>query len=126
MTLAELAEAADLPARTIRFYIARGLIEGPVKAGRGAAYTPEHLKRLEQIKKLQAQGRMLDEIGRVLGGAEPAPQAARPIAWWQHRIADDVIVWTRADSSPWRTRQVRTAIDEFVQRIGARDENKEK
>ena len=63
-TLAELAEAAGIPARTIRFYIARGLLDGPLKAGRGAVYTAEHLARLEKIKTLQAEGRMLAEIGR--------------------------------------------------------------
>lgn len=109
MTLAELADAAELPARTIRFYIARGLLDGPVKAGRGAAYTAEHLQRLEKIKSLQAEGRMLSEIGRALKGAEQ-PEAEAPTAWWRHNVADDVIVWTRADLSPWRTKQVRAAI----------------
>ena len=70
LTLAELAEAAGVPARTIRFYIARGLVDGPVKAGRGAAYTAEHLARLERVKSLQAEGRMLSEIGRIVGGVE--------------------------------------------------------
>ena len=51
-----------MPARTIRFYIARGLLDGPVKAGRGAVYTADHLARLERIKEMQAEGRMLAEI----------------------------------------------------------------
>src|ERR671922_115977 len=54
MTLGEIAAAAGLPARTIRFYIARGLLNGPVKGGRGAAYTTEHLARLDRIKSLQS------------------------------------------------------------------------
>ena len=49
MLLAELAEKAGLPGRTIRFYIARGLLPGPLKAGRGAAYGQEHLDRLREI-----------------------------------------------------------------------------
>jgi DNA-binding transcriptional MerR regulator len=114
MTLAELADASDLAARTIRFYITRGLLDGPVKAGRAAAYTAEHLARLEKIKRLQAQGRMLSEIGRSLAGNAPEKSAAPPTAWWQHSIADDVVVWTRADASPWRTKQVREAIDELA------------
>ncbi len=114
MTLAELADASGLPARTIRFYIARGLLDGPVKAGRAAAYTPQHLARLEKIKKLQAQGRMLREIGRSLAGAAPEKNAAAPTAWWQHAIADDVVVLTRSDVSPWRAKQIREAIDELA------------
>jgi DNA-binding transcriptional MerR regulator len=117
MTLAELADASGLPARTIRFYIARGLLEGPVKAGRGAAYTPEHLARLERIKKLQADGRMLSEIGHSLGGMKTQPAAGAPTAWWQHAIGDDVVVLTRADIGPWRTKQVRAAIEEMARRL---------
>ena len=118
MTLAELAEASGLAARTIRFYIARGLLDGPVKAGRAAAYTEDHLARLEKIKKLQAQGRMLSEIGRSLaGGTTPERYAAAPTAWWRHAIADDVVVLTRSDVSPWRTRQIREAIDELARSL---------
>ena len=118
MTLAELAEASGLAARTIRFYIARGLLDGPVKAGRAAAYTEEHLARLEKIKKLQAQGRMLSEIGRSLaGGTTPERYAAAPTAWWRHAIADDVVILTRSDASPWRTRQIREAIDELARSL---------
>jgi DNA-binding transcriptional MerR regulator len=116
LTLAELAEAAELPARTIRFYIARGLLDGPVKAGRDAAYTDEHLQRLKSIKKLQSEGLMLSEIGRVLDGAKPHSEPPAS-AWWQHVVADDVIVWTRADQSPWRLRQVRAAIADFAHTV---------
>jgi DNA-binding transcriptional MerR regulator len=118
MTLAELADESGVAARTIRFYIARGLLDGPVKAGRGAAYTAEHLARLEKVKKLQAQGWMLSEIGRSLAGAAaPESGVAPPTAWWQHAIADDVVVWTRNDVSPWRTKQVREAIEELARSL---------
>ena len=117
MTLAELAEASGLAARTIRFYIARGLLDGPVKAGRAAAYTAEHLGRLEKIKKLQAEGRMLSEISRSLDGGAPENNEAAPTAWLQHSIAGDVVVWARADMSPWRTKHVRAAIDELARSL---------
>ena len=110
MTLAELAEASGVPARTIRFYIARGLLDGPAKAGRGAAYTSEHLDRLEQIRTLQSDGRTLTEIAQRFS----LPQ---PTAWWQHALADDVIVLAKADASPWRTKQIRAAIEEFARRL---------
>jgi DNA-binding transcriptional MerR regulator len=114
LTLAGLAEQCGLPARTIRFYIARGLLDGPVKAGRGAAYTSAHLERLEEIKRLQAGGRMLSEIGRSLGGADPERAAIATTAWLQHAVAGDVAVWTRADMSPWRAKQVQAAINELA------------
>jgi DNA-binding transcriptional MerR regulator len=117
LTLADLAESSGLPARTIRFYIARGLLDGPVKSGRAAAYTSEHLERLEKIKELQAKGRMLSEIGRSLTGTAQEKSAAPPTAWWQHAIADDVVIMTRADAGPWRTKQIRAAIEEFARNL---------
>jgi DNA-binding transcriptional MerR regulator len=93
------------------------LLPGPAKAGRGAVYTNAHQERLEKIKTLQSQGRHLVEIGPLI---EEAP-AARPdypsAAWWQHAIADDVLVWTRGDVSPWRQKQIRDAVDQMAQRL---------
>jgi DNA-binding transcriptional MerR regulator len=113
-TLAELSEESGIPARTIRFYIARGLLDGPVKAGRGAVYTAQHLARLEKIKELQAEGRMLAEIAHDLNGGGPVQTALPPSPWWQHAIEDDVIVWVRADVSPWRIKQIRAAVDDLA------------
>jgi DNA-binding transcriptional MerR regulator len=124
-TLAELSDASGIPARTIRFYIARGLLDGPVKAGRGAVYTSDHLARLEKIKGLQGEGRMLAEIAHDLArdrndgpaAQEAAQRAVPPAAWWQHMIADDVMVWVRGDVSPWRMKQIRSAVDELASRL---------
>jgi DNA-binding transcriptional MerR regulator len=116
LTLAELSEASGVPARTIRFYISRGLLKGPVKAGRGAVYTAEHLSRLSEIRALQADGRMLSEIGldAELASAEAV---AAPEPWLQYTISDDVTVSVRARMSPWRTKQIRAAIDQLARRL---------
>jgi DNA-binding transcriptional MerR regulator len=119
-TLAELADRSGIPARTIRFYIARGLLDGPLKAGRGASYTSEHLERLEEIKRLQAEGRVLTEIAQILGGGPPPQIAAPPTSWWQHVIEDDVVVWVRTEVSPWRMRQIRAAIDDMASRLNVK------
>ena len=125
MTLAEVAEASGLPARTIRFYIARGLLSGPVKGGRSAAYTAEHLAGLDRIKKLQSEGRTLADIARTLAGFGESA-AAPATAWWQHTIADDIIVWVRAGAAPWRTKQIRAALDEFACQVGTANNEREK
>lgn len=119
MTLADLEAAAGTPARTIRFYIARGLLKGPLKAGRGASYTAEHLARIEQIKALQNDGHTLTEIAYLLEGASAKKQSAAPTPWWQHAIDQDVVVWVRADVSPWRLKQIRDAIDKMASRLEA-------
>jgi DNA-binding transcriptional MerR regulator len=116
-TLAELSEASGIPARTIRFYIARGLLDGPLKAGRGAVYTAEHLARLEKIKNMQAEGRMLAEIAHDLDGGRPLETAVPPSPWWQYAIHDDVMLWVRGDVSPWRMKQIRAAVDEMTSRL---------
>jgi DNA-binding transcriptional MerR regulator len=118
ITLAELAEASATPARTIRFYISRGLLDGPSKAGRGAAYSTAHVARLEEIKTLQGEGRTLAEIAhRLSRGGDTLSPAATPEAWWRHVVCDDVIVMTRADASPWRTKQIRSAIEDLAARL---------
>ena len=125
MTLADLATESGIPARTIRFYIARGLLSGPVKAGRGAAYTAQHLARLGEIQKLQSAGRTLSEIIHLLSaGPAPAP-ASLPTACWQHVVDDDVMVLVRGDVSPWRMKQIRAAIDNLAEQLAA-SQNSEK
>jgi DNA-binding transcriptional MerR regulator len=74
---------------------------------------------LDRIKHLQATGHTLLEIGRILDGPSAGESEAAPAtAWWQHEIAGDVIVWVRAGASPWRTKQLRAAVQEFARRVG--------
>jgi len=72
-TLRELAAETGVPGRTIRFYISRGLVDPPLRGGRGAAYGVGHKARLEAIKKLQAKGMMLAEIAHAIALANSAP-----------------------------------------------------
>ena len=121
LTLAELSEASGVPARTIRFYIARGLVEGPSKAGRGASYTAGHLERIEQIKKWQSEGRMLSDIAREFGDKTTLPET-QPVPWLQYQVADGVVILVRADTGPWRTKVIREAIEEFARRLAPKRE----
>ncbi|MEO7651853.1 MAG: MerR family transcriptional regulator, partial [Bryobacteraceae bacterium] len=111
-------------ARTIRYYISRGLLEGPVQAGRGASYTSEHKRRLEEIREQQSSGKMLADIALSMEGS-PSPQPPTPSAWWQYPVSDDVLVWVRADASPWRLKQVRSAVAEMNARLRQADGNEE-
>ncbi len=69
-TLKELAAEAGVPERTIRFYISRGLVDPPLRGGRGAAYGEKHKERLELIRSMQARGMMLAEISHSLSMPE--------------------------------------------------------
>lgn len=123
MSLGELARRGGLPGRTIRFYIARGLLPAPHKAGRGASYGPEHLERLEVIQGLQKQGLTLGQIGHRLAGAVAVPtleqagqgervsgDAPAPEGWMHYRVAEDVVVQVRTGASPWRVRVIRNEL----------------
>ena len=51
-SLEELSELTGISRRTIRFYIQKGLMNGPEGEKRGAYYTTEHLEDLLRIKRM--------------------------------------------------------------------------
>jgi DNA-binding transcriptional MerR regulator len=61
-SLAELARVTGVTPRTVRFYIAQGLLPGANETGPGATYDERHLARLRLIRRLQAQHLPLAEI----------------------------------------------------------------
>jgi DNA-binding transcriptional MerR regulator len=65
-TIDALAEASGVPARTIRFYQAEGLLPWPDKRGRQAIYHDEHLERLQAIGVMQDRGLQLAAIRDLL------------------------------------------------------------
>ncbi len=117
LTLAELADQTGLAARTIRFYIARGLLDGPTVAGRGAVYTQEHLARLRQIQQLQAGGATLNEIAFQVRNESIAPTLPAPVSLQGYALTSDVTVLVRGGVPPWRMHQIRAALQEFASRL---------
>ncbi|MBP7705692.1 MAG: MerR family transcriptional regulator [Candidatus Aminicenantes bacterium] len=90
-TLRELAAETGATERTIRFYISRGILPPPLRAGRGAAYGEEHRARIEDIRRLQAQGLTLAEVAHALARGE----SAAPLVMKGGERADGVrrMVW---------------------------------
>ncbi|HEV7216840.1 MAG TPA: MerR family transcriptional regulator, partial [Chloroflexota bacterium] len=68
LSIEALAERVGLPLRTIRFYIARGLLHGPGSRGKAAAYGEDHLLRLQLIRRLAESRMPLEEIRQRLAG----------------------------------------------------------
>ena len=124
LTLAELANQTGLAARTIRFYIARGLLDGPSVSGRGAVYTHEHLERLRQIQALQAAGATLNEIAFQVPREHNAPPLSLPDPWQGYGLTSDVTVLVRGGVPPWHMHQIRTALHEFALRLHQIKKNK--
>ena len=85
-SLADLCGLADVTPRTVRYYIAQGLLRSPGTTGPGARYDDGHLARLRLIRRLQREHLPLAEIRARLaaltddeaiaqaeGPAEPPP-----------------------------------------------------
>jgi DNA-binding transcriptional MerR regulator len=121
-TLKQLAAAARTAPRTIRFYIARDLMPGPVQAGRNAHYDRSHLRRLRRIGELKQKGLTLAEIAVKLdaGGQPRELPAPTPLAGMV--LSEDVQVLIRTDVPPWRLRQVRKILSETARQLNANQE----
>jgi DNA-binding transcriptional MerR regulator len=61
-TIGELADAAGVTTRTIRYYTAEGLLPPPETRGRYALYSADHLRRLHMIARLKDAYLPLGEI----------------------------------------------------------------
>jgi DNA-binding transcriptional MerR regulator len=72
LSIDDLAQAADVPVRTVRYYISEGLLPGPGARGRAAAYDAEHLARLQLIRRLVEQHLPLVEVRARLAELSPA------------------------------------------------------
>src|SRR5688572_5160641 len=78
-SIGDLADAAGVSRRAIRFYVQQRLLPPPLGRGRGGHYDGSHLERLRRIGELQAAGHSLDAIRRILETGEVvAPPAVAP------------------------------------------------
>ncbi len=66
LSIKDLAAAANVSVRTVRFYQSQNLLDAPGTRGSSAKYGESHLKRLELIKALQKERLTLEEIGARL------------------------------------------------------------
>ena len=126
ISLNELAKASGVPERTIRYYISRGLISGPMRGGRGAEYTQEHLAGIQNVRRLQSGGMTLAEIEHQFAqhGGHRRPAIA-PESWSMYRISPDVTVQVRDGLSPWRIKHLRSAIARLAAELAADNDSQE-
>jgi DNA-binding transcriptional MerR regulator len=69
-SLTELADLAGVTPRTVRYYLAQGLLPAVGQTGPGSKYDEDHLARLRLIRRLQAEHLPLAEIRRRLDDLE--------------------------------------------------------
>lgn len=77
LSLEALSQISGLPVRTIRYYIARGLVARPEGEKRGAYYTQHHLEQLVAIRRWQDAGLSLERIAELLTAPPPDLAALR-------------------------------------------------
>ena len=94
LTIARLARAGGVGVETIRYYQRRGLLAEPPKAGAVRRYSVEDVRRLLFIRRAQAAGFTLEEIGELLAldSSHDRPRvralAAERLAALDSRIAE--------------------------------------
>ena len=101
LTVGELTRAAGISRRTLRFYVTRGLLPAPEGRGRGARYTGEHLRLLNEIGRMQDAGLSLSAIASVLAGERreaDAMQRVVPVSRGNRSRALPVSTWVRIEA----------------------------
>ncbi|WP_242608601.1 MerR family transcriptional regulator [Actinomadura formosensis] len=87
--IGELAKAAGVPVRTLRYYQERKLLPPPRREGRIGLYREDHLARLRVIGNLLDRGHTLEGIRELLS------------AWEQGRDIAAVLGVEKAVTTPW-------------------------
>ena len=132
-TLDEIAALAELPRRTVRYYIQSGLIDRPQGVGKGAYYTQSHVEQLLLVRKWQLAGLSLERIGELLkqqaaGPLPPTPRRAGTVEVWSHLVISDGVELnlepSRAGLSPEQIRAFFRAVTQAYEQIDQNEERK--
>lgn len=128
-SLDELCTLAELPKRTVRYYMQLGLVDRPVGETRAAHYTSRQLEQLLTIRKWTQAGVSLERIRELLDGAPPPvpprPRASGTVEVWSHLIVADGIEITlepgRAGLTPEQARAFFKGVLALHQNITKKD-----
>lgn len=119
-TLDELAALAGVTARTVRYYIAQGLVDRPHGEKRGAYYLRRHLEQLLMVRRWSDAGLSLERIRELLAGApeDPPPRAVRPgtvEVWSRVTLADGLELHVEPSRAGMDPQQLRDLVREVTQ-----------
>jgi DNA-binding transcriptional MerR regulator len=109
LSLADLTDRAGVSVRTVRYYIAEGLLPPPNGSGPASYYSPSHLDRLKLIGRLKDAYLPLKEIRRRLDGVEDRELPAL-LALSDPELFDPA-TWERRGGSSPRT------VTSYVERV---------
>ncbi|MFG6468425.1 helix-turn-helix domain-containing protein [Roseateles sp. BYS87W] len=128
LSLDTLASLTGVSPRTIRFYIAQGLLDRPEGEKRGAHYLQRHLDQLLQIRRFSEAGHSLDRIRALMQGApeDPPRQRTEPGAvevWSRMTLVDGLELHVepgRAGLSPEQLRALLQGLTQLYHQVRAR------
>ncbi len=143
-TLQAIAAASEMPVRTLRFYLAQGLLPSPVRQGQHTRYPASTLHRLTLLRRLRAANTPLAEIRDrltamsdadvvlALGATRPATRVVAPLGsasgsgpglgmdlalGWTDQDAPDVIASPRPSpvAAPQRSQWERIVLEPGIE-----------
>jgi DNA-binding transcriptional MerR regulator len=122
-TIEELERLSGYAPRTIRYYIARGLLQPAYGRGPTATYDRDHLRRLQYIDLLKQERMSLDQIREHLVEMEPADievalrgQFSPSADLWRHlRLHDDMTIMIRDRQQGRRDPSLDMAFDLIIE-----------
>ena len=111
----ELATLTGVTPRTVRFYIAQGLLDRPIGETRGAHYGRRHLEQLLLVRRWTEAGLSLDRVRELIAGApeDPPRRAAPPGSvevWSRMTLADGVELHLEPGRAGLAPEQVRALV----------------
>ena len=125
-TLDDIAAWAELPRRTVRYYIQSGLVDRPDGIGKGASYRQKHVEQLLQVRKWSLAGLSLERIAEVMnqaadGPLPPTPRRAGTVEVWSHLVVADGVEVTlepgRSGLTPEQVRKFFRAVTRAYQEL---------
>ena len=122
-TIEELERLSGYTARTIRYYIARGLLQPAYGRGPTATYDRDHLQRLQYIELLKQERMSLEQIHEHLGDMGPADievalrgQFSPSVDLWRHlKLHDDLTLMIRDKQQGRRDAALDMAFDLIIE-----------
>lgn len=125
LSIDELSSLAGVTPRTVRYYIAEGLLDRPEGEKRGAYYLQRHLEQLLRIRRWSEAGLSLDRIRELRAGAseDPPPRPVKPgtvEVWSRVTLADGLELQVepgRAGLSPEQLRALLREVSAAYRRV---------
>jgi DNA-binding transcriptional MerR regulator len=111
-SIEELSSLTGVTPRTVRFYIAQGLVSRPEGEKRGAHYLRRHVEQLLLVRRWTDAGLSLDRVRELIDGApeDPPPRPAPPGSvqvWSRVSVADGLEVHIEPGRAGLAPEQVR-------------------